>query len=534
MRIENRTFPETVRILAERAGVVLQEQSKEERERQRRQKTDREKLWQISEIAAGYFQKELAAKPKAAMEELEARGVSKESVEKFRLGYAPMGWDGLASYIADRGYSIADALAAGLIAPRKQEGGGFYDKFRHRLMFTIADPQGRVAGFSGRALPFPEGSQDALKAANKETASAKYINSSESLVYKKSEMLFGLHEARVALRQEGVAILCEGNFDVVAISQAGFEHVVAPLGTALTHEQCQLLRRFVAEVVVCFDADAAGKKATQVACAMLAKAGLSGKSLRLPAGDDPDSFIRKHGKAAFEERLKSAGNLVESIIDDVAHEVGQDTALKAKKATELLSLIKEVPNDIERGLYEDHLKNKLGLSQWGSKTSGVRRSAQPQRVLHGSSPSSVRPSWQPEKMPTMHPLELEVLGACLDHPELLGLPKTQQVMPMIQATQIKDALDWMQSEGMNAHKLLGLTTGDLNVWISGRMAQEPLEKAHAQQRLEQASQRLFSDWVLREQKRLGTAILEARRAGDDEKAEALSARRDELFRQLKA
>src|SRR6201999_822007 len=198
-----------------------------------------------------------------ALEELAKRGLEPgkdakidEVLQAFRIGYAPPGWDGLTSFLRAQGISPTAAETVGLLVPRSS-GSGYYDRFRHRLMFAVMDAQGRVVAFSGRALrDLP--SADAAN--EKNDPPPKYINSPESPIYTKGQMLFGIHQARHAIRQEENAVLVEGNFDVVSLHARGLSNVVAPLGTAFTGEQAKLLKRFAKGVVFLFDGDGAGKK----------------------------------------------------------------------------------------------------------------------------------------------------------------------------------------------------------------------------------------------------------------------------------
>jgi DNA primase len=188
-----------------------------------------------------------------AREELARRGIRDETAKDFRLGYAPHGWDALARFLADKGHATEDAEKVGLLLERRS-GGGHYDRFRHRLLFPITDMKGRIVAFSGRILDPPP--DEPLE--SRTEPGAKYVNSPESPLYKKGEILFGLHEGRVAVRREGWLLVCEGNFDLLALHQAGFENAVAPMGTALTESHAKLIKRFADRAVLLFDGDRAG------------------------------------------------------------------------------------------------------------------------------------------------------------------------------------------------------------------------------------------------------------------------------------
>ena len=314
---EGYTFPEAVRALAERAGIQVEESQKTGAfAEQDRQKKARDELYAVNQLAATFYEQELRKNEHKsfAIEELEKRGLTPgkdqradDALQAFRIGYAPAGWDGLANFLRAQGVSPAAAETVGLLVPRSN-GSGYYDRFRHRLMFAVVDPQGRVVAFSGRALsPLP--SQQG------EEKPPKYINSPESPIYTKGQMLFGIHQARHAIRQKETAILVEGNFDVVSLHARGIDNVVAPLGTAFTVEQAKLLRRFASSIVFLFDGDAAGKKAVKVSGDAVRDAGLFARVATLPDGVDPDELSRQKGAEAITNLVESAKGLAEALID---------------------------------------------------------------------------------------------------------------------------------------------------------------------------------------------------------------------------
>lgn len=340
---EGYTFPEAVRALAERAGIEVVETrdgasghgpSLSDADRQRKA---REELYAVNALAATYFEEQLRKNDHRhyALEELAKRGLElgkdpkvDEVLQAFRMGYAPSGWDGLASFLRQQGVSPTAAETVGLLVPRSS-GSGFYDRFRHRLMFAVMDPQGRVVAFSGRALrelseADAQGASNsdgnvrsALRYVSKEGAGPppKYINSPECPIYTKGQMLFGIHQARHAIRQAEVAVLVEGNFDVVSLHARGIDNVVAPLGTAFTAEQAKLLKRFAATVVFLFDGDLAGKKAVRVSRDAIRSAGMNARVGSLPEGVDPDDLARAKGATAITDLVARARGMAEALIE---------------------------------------------------------------------------------------------------------------------------------------------------------------------------------------------------------------------------
>lgn len=339
---EGYTFPEAVRALAERAGIEVQETrdgggatfSESDR-----QKKARDELYAVNALAATFFEDQMRRHEHRAfaLEELAKRGLDvgkdpkvDEVLQAFRIGYAPPGWDGLATFFRQQGISPTAAETVGLLVPRSS-GSGFYDRFRHRLMFAVMDAQGRVVAFSGRALrdlPEPVAApvdgapspiRSALRFVSKSVEPAgpppKYINSPESPIYTKGQMLFGIHQARHAIRQSEVAVLVEGNFDVVSLHARGLDNVVAPLGTAFTGEQAKLLKRFAPSLVFLFDGDLAGKKAVRLSREPIRAAGMNARVAALPDGLDPDELSRTKGIAAVQNLVATARGMAEALIE---------------------------------------------------------------------------------------------------------------------------------------------------------------------------------------------------------------------------
>ncbi|RPJ08553.1 MAG: toprim domain-containing protein, partial [Deltaproteobacteria bacterium] len=242
---------------------------------------------------------------------------------------------------------LASAETLGLI--RRKEGGGYYDTFRNRLLFTISDSQGRPIGFGGRVL------DDTLP---------KYINSPESPVYRKSEVLFGVNLARQAMREEGAAIVVEGYFDHLALYQAGVRHAVATCGTALTGEHLKLLQRYAGKVYTLFDSDSAGKKATSRAMELFSDGAVPVLVIELPAGDDPDSFLKKDGTGAFAERVTKARPIFEWFFRQLVQETNVGTVEgKVSVVEELAPRLKKLSNPVERDLYLKEIARLLGINE---------------------------------------------------------------------------------------------------------------------------------------------------------------------------
>ena len=288
---ENLDFPEAVKRLAERAKIPL-EYEKGSGDPQARGIKDT--LLQIHEQIAQRWQSALTNEAGGALarDYLAKRGVSAEAIKLFRLGCAPDLWDDTVNWAKSRNYDLALVEKAGLIL-RKEGSDHYYDRFRGRLMFPICDEQGRVIGFSGRVLSGDE-------------KTAKYVNSPETPIFTKSKVFFGLDKSKRALLDAGYAIICEGQLDLIACYMAGIQNIVAPQGTAFTAEHARLLKRYVEEVVLCFDSDEAGQNAAVRSLDHLLASGLAVRVAVVPAPHDPDSFIKASGGEAFKELIEKA------------------------------------------------------------------------------------------------------------------------------------------------------------------------------------------------------------------------------------
>jgi DNA primase len=291
MEYESVEFPEALKRLADRAKIPLEHEQGEGAGQTRHLK---DSLLQIHEQITQRWQNALAneASGQIARDYLAKRGVGDEAVKLFRLGYAPDLWDDTVNWAKSKSHELALVEKAGLIL-RKEGSDSFYDRFRGRLMFPICDEQGKVIGFSGRVLTGDE-------------KTAKYVNSPETPLFTKSKVIFGLDKSKRALLDADRAIVCEGQLDLIACFMAGVQNVVAPQGTAFTADQARILKRYVSEVVLCFDSDAAGQNATIRSLDHLLAVELAVRVATVPVPHDPDSFIKASGGEAFKELIQKA------------------------------------------------------------------------------------------------------------------------------------------------------------------------------------------------------------------------------------
>ena len=342
MQHDRLTFPEAVRQLADHVGMPLPDRSATSPEGPSRM------LGPLMEKACRYFERQLL-EPKQgepARIYLERRGVSTQARGAFRLGFAPEGWNRLSQAAKATGISLEHLEAAGLVIKGKA---GYYDRFRHRVMFPILDARGRVVGFGGRGL---EGEEP------------KYLNSPETVLYRKGRHLFGLAQAKDAIIKGKTAVLVEGYFDCVVLVEAGFSHVVSPLGTALTTEQVHLLKRYTEQVILAFDPDAAGEDATLRGIDLLVEAGLQVRVAMLPPGNDPDECVRSHGWAWFQRLLDESVSLLEFLIQSaLRRHPGHDAERVVQAARVVLPTIAKVPDAMLRREYVRLLADRLKLDE---------------------------------------------------------------------------------------------------------------------------------------------------------------------------
>jgi DNA primase len=340
-------FQDSVKQLAQRFGMALPEL--EQSDEQRASAAERETLLKIHEAAAAWFREQLEAPAGGRIrKQIADRGVSRDTLDALGLGYAPAGRDSLKQALLRQGFSQGLLARAGLLVER--DDGSVVDRFRNRLMIPICRDTGSVIAFGGRAVD-----------ANQQP---KYLNSPETPIYSKGRTLYGLHLSKAAIRQRGFGVLVEGYFDFALVYQAGIQSVVASCGTALTPQQAQQLRRFTSRVMLSFDPDAAGQGAAAKSCEMLVAEGFEVKVAILPAGEDPDSFVRSHGPKAYGERLKDSRPYLEYLLDRAAagHNLNSDEG-RVKFLTEMLAVAARIPDLALRDQFADRLAHKARINE---------------------------------------------------------------------------------------------------------------------------------------------------------------------------
>jgi len=347
MQLENLTFPQALRFLAERANLDVS-LSALETPGMKKAKQEQEWVFRLHHLAAAYYRKVLSdpAMGRKARAYLEARGIKPQTVEEFFLGYAPPSWTALVELLRKKGISLDRAEKAGLVIGGAE---GFYNRFRDRLIFPIMTPQGKTAAFGARIMG--EGQP-------------KYLNSPDTPVFHKGKYLYGLYQAREAIRAAGKAVIVEGYLDVIQAHQAGIEYVVASLGTALTRDQIKTLKRYTQQVVIAYDADSAGQAATVRGLDLLRQEGVDVRVAKLPAGDDPDTLIKREGKEAFVQTIAEAKDLFSFKLEYLLQHAEISTAEgKAKAVKKVLPLLARVDSVVAREAYIKTLAQEIGVSE---------------------------------------------------------------------------------------------------------------------------------------------------------------------------
>lgn len=557
--LEGLDFSEAVRSLAERAGIEIPDYDRKADSAYRQRRAKEERLVALMDAAAGFFCSQLKSS-EVALDELEARNISQDIAERFRLGYAPDAWDGLCSWLRKEGWSPADAEALGLIVARRS-GSGYYDRFRHRLMFPVSDHQGRIVAFSGRLLdpkkvpdePGRQGRISDVPPAPQREPGAKYINSPESPLYTKGEVLFGLHEGRVMIRREGRAIVCEGNFDLLALHQAGLGWAVCPLGTAFTAAHAERLKRVAEEVVLVFDGDAAGQQAVRAAYPLIQEAGLGAKVVTLPKGEDPDSFVRNRGADPLQKLIRSAPGIHEYLIDEAAAAHAGDPRETAQAIEELGGLMCRIDSPVEARLYVERIAQKFGIADINAVRSQLRRGAKAalgkkvnredkknDRSVHTIPKNRVKPRRPSAGKPT---LKHELVGALLDNPELYSSPFSAELETLLaeenEHGEVEQGLlavfrAGRDSGGKSAVVLLE-ALGDqvdeeVRDWLQARLAVQRYDGELAKQVLQEGVPRLRKQTIEWKLPVLARQIQSARREGNEALARSLTQEREELRR----
>ncbi len=515
MEMERVTFPDAIKIVAEKTGVPLPKLVDDSRFESYKRESDQ--VIELNQWALQWWEDQLNSNfGKAAREYLKGRGIAEETIKTFRLGFAPDSWEMLSAHLLQKGATQEQLEKSGLVV--KKDEGGSYDRFRGRLMFPVIDAQGRPIAFGGRTLE-PEGEP-------------KYLNSPETSAYTKGRHLFGLNLTRDEIRRAGFAILVEGYLDLIVPYQFGVRNVVASLGTALTPEQVKLVARFARKVVVNYDGDRAGVQAAKRAIETILADDIEVKVLVLPDNADPDDFIRKYGVSEYQRRRGEAQPHIQFVIDQAVRDRNlHSPADKAAAIEETLPFVRAVRSRIQKREYFDIAMDALRVQVdqrrelWQRIRSGASTDAATVQELVKRSPAS-RPTVAEEKL----------LALVLANEELrkIMLPRLEEGdyadLATAQIFRALVKLDQEESE-ISFDSLSEATTDDpkASELLARLMMDEPAESFDDS--LAQADSCLNALHLMKLDRRIeemASEIAEADRAGDEERRDRLAMEKLEL------
>jgi DNA primase len=496
MKINNMTFPEAVRHLAGKLGVPLPswEFTPEEKSRQ----DLRESLHRVNQLAADYYAKTLrSAAGSAGRGYLDKRMIKPEIIETFRLGYAPEGWRNLRDHLQREKVPLKHAEQAGLLVSRKD--GDYYDRFRGRLMFPIEDINGNVIAFGGRIIGEGE---------------PKYLNSPESSAYVKGRNLYGLARAKNAIRRDDYLIIVEGYFDLLALWNNGIPNVAATLGTALTREHVDLIKRYTGAVAVTFDTDAGGKAALERSMSLFLEKGLRAKAVVLPDGKDPDEFVSKHGKEAFLEEVERSRALVDYYIDEViGHGRNIDDRRGALKRA--IPFIAGIADPAERDQFMKRVSERLGVDE-----ELVRREVS---LQHPAGREKEAPRPQRPTAAGIDRVELALIQILIENPSRIADVVQGNVLAFFMSDTLKALAETITTSHRKGQPLRlaeiidRIETGAVReTLLELTVSATPPDSAVSERLFDDTVRRIKERWYKERQRDLRVRLLRAQEAGDQE------------------
>jgi DNA primase len=517
-KVADISYIEAVRQLAQKAGVAIPrpEMTREQKETL----TQTEQIRKINERAAAFFMKALLTEAGgAARTYLKSRGIGDEAVKVFRLGYAPEGWRHLRDALEREKIPLALAEQAGLIVQKTDEAGGGYDRFRGRLIFPIEDAGGQIIAFGGRVIGGGE---------------PKYLNSPESPLYVKGRNLYGLNKTKEEIRRSGYTILVEGYFDMIALWNAGIRNVVATLGTALTREQVQLIRRYTLQVVALFDPDEAGRKALARCLELFLTENVEGKAVILPDGYDPDDYVRTFGKESLLERMAEAVPMVDYYID---HFIGGKRSLEKDREalSAAIAFLSRIEDILQRNLFIKRISETLGVDQ-----DLLKREVN--RLLATSAKTPADPIGR-GNAGRIDPVELSLLQLLIEYPDKIPRMVNENTMDYMEDPDLKTLggllVERYDSTGLRAPDAAAL----IERLDNERVRTQILKKLIESPPLDQAvSDRFFYDtvhkikqkWYRRQHGIIRRKLVSAQRLGDHALCDSLMVEKEKLLREEQA
>jgi DNA primase len=510
MKIADKTFPEAIKILAEKTGVVLPPMLSGKEARQK--DSLKESIINLNLRAAQQFSRNLSSGAgNVAREYLQNRSISEETIKQFRLGYVPDTWRSLTDYIESSGLSLKLAEQAGLVIAGKE--GSYYDRFRGRLIFPIENVFGEIVAFGGRIM---------------EKGEPKYLNSPESPVYVKGKNLYGLNKAKEEIRKKGFALIVEGYFDLISLWNAGICNVVATLGTALTREHLELLRRYTLEVVALFDPDEAGIKALDRSLELFLSMRMRARALILPENYDPDDYIKKYGKDKLDELISHAPAISDYYIDNVLGG-GKTFEDKRDMIKTAMEFINKIGDEIEKNLFIKRIAEKLGINEELLKKELYKKGVQ------------IKPKTTGEKQNIkvhVDPVEVHLILLLLEYPQKTGPVESEKVLDYFLHTELKN----LGEKIVEAYKLLGFV--DINVILSTdsdrslrekiyqlSINESPMDDKTMEKDFTDTIRKIKGKWYKEQKRQIQLKLKQADESGDKELIYNLTCQKQNLMRE---
>lgn len=495
MKISNMSFPESIRHLADRFGIAIP--VNEISSQQRKIAGEREILYRINALAVRYFSQSLLSMDgKGAVRYLRDRGIDDKVITNFRIGYSYDGWNFLKNFLTGKKVPLESVEKAGLIISNKK--GQLYDRFRGRIIFPIEDISGNVVGFGGRIIGKGE---------------PKYMNSPESPVYVKRKTLYGLYHSKSEIQKKDEAIIVEGYFDFLSLWSAGITNVVATLGTALTKEHVGLLRRLTKNIAIVFDPDEAGRSAVERGVALSLEEEMTARVVVLPEGNDPDTYVRKYGRNAFDSAVQAAPSMVDYYIENMI-KGGGTLAEKIESSKEAIGFIGKIKDPIQRNLFVKMVSEKLGIDQAVLKTE-VRKIAT--QTFHDQ---EKKPS---KKMSgaKLDMVEASLIVMIMDDPDKIQVVMDENVMDCFLNKELKDVGEFLIDSFTNGAKTqISDIINDLpDVAMRDRllrmnMTEKPGDQAVVDQVFRDTVKKIRHRWYKNRREIIQRKLLRAQQTGD--------------------
>ena len=514
MKINNLTFPEAVRQLANKVGVDIPQRALSSKERA--DYTIREQILMVNGLAAEYFIEVLGSQAgQTARDYLKKRGITEKAIETFRIGFAADGWQGLLDFLERKGISAEIAQQAGLVIARsKDDKRGYYDRFRGRVIIPIEDSEGRVIAFGGRVMDKGE---------------PKYLNSPESPVYTKGDNLFGLFRTKESIRSKGFAILVEGYFDLISLWSAGIKNVAAALGTALTRSQVDLLARYTKKVAAVFDPDEAGRKALSRSLELFLAGNLQAMAVILPAGYDPDSFVRVKGRDKMEELVAGAQPMADYYIEEILGNAGT-LEEDREKLQNAVVFVKKIDDAVERNLFIKKISQKLNIDQ------DVLKNEVGKAISH-SQPRNVGPTLTPSTTENER-LELSLIHMMFEYPEMISSVGDAGILTFFRSEELRSVGEMLcinsEKTGGNSSNMLSslnsIDDGPIKKNLYRLLIEESPYKGELKERLlADTIKQIRHRWYKDRHRMIKERIARADKAGDKQLCDSLLLEKERLL-----